>query len=175
MPSLYAMKPVLRIVAPLFALSLLSACAQEGGPLGGVFSQSEPAPVEAPAETTEQPVEAVVETVEIGEGGATAEALDTTTEAEKAAVTNVSVPASGLLGETVATLGDPAQPGFWLKTPLVKTERVGRIEREGGAVAQVTLIPLEGEATSGSQISLSAMRALDIGLTDFATLKVYAN
>lgn len=169
------MNLVLRILAPLFALSLLSACAQEGGPFGGIFSQSEPAPVEAPVEAAEEPVEAVVETVEIGQGGATAETLDTTTEAEKAAVTNVSAPATGLLGETVATLGDPAQPGFWLKTPLVKTERVGRVERDGGAVAQVTLIPLEGEATAGSQISLSAMRALDIGLTDFASLKVYAD
>ena len=47
------------------------------------------------------------------------------------------------------------------------------MEREGGAVVQVTLIPLDGEAGAGSQISLSAMRALGLDLTDLVPLKVY--
>jgi len=75
----------------------------------------------------------------------------------------------------VAALGDPIEPGFWLKTPLVTAEQPGILERAGGATVQVTLLPLGGPATGGSQISLSAMRALDIGLTELITLKVYSN
>ncbi len=174
------MMTLMRPVAPLVACTFLIAC--EGG-FQNPFDQSEtPAPVivedvaaDAPLDATGGAIAGETEVVEVGAGGANAETLDTTTEAEKAAATNVSAPASGLLGETVASLGDPTKPGFWLKTPLVSEEREGRIEREGGAVAQVTLLPLDGPDTGGSQISLSAMRALDISLTDLATLKVYSN
>ncbi len=167
-----------RQITPLVLVTFLSACAQQGEPFGGIFGQKEPEPAtDVVEEAVIAPDEAAEETVPVavGAGGATADTLDTTTEAEKQAVTSVSVPTSGLLGETVASLGDPTKPGFWLKTPLVKAETEGRIERDGGAVAQVTLIPLDGEATSGSQISLSAMRALDFSLTDLAVLKVYSN
>lgn len=174
------MMTLMRPVAPLTLCLLLIAC---DGQFKNPFDQSEKpapvivedAPVDAPLDATGGAVSAEVDTALVGAEGSTAEALDTTTEAEKEAATNVPAPASGLLGETVASLGDPTKPGFWLKTPLVDTEQEGRIEREGGAVAQVTLIPLDGAGSGGSQISLSAMRALDIGLTDLATLKVYSN
>lgn len=77
-----------------------------------------------------------------------------------------------MLGTTVATLGDPTEQGFWLRTPLVKAETQGSVKTTGGAVVQVKLIPIEGEASAGSRISLAAMRALNLSLTDLATLTV---
>ena len=143
-----------RHMAPLFVVTFLSAC----GAVQNPFGQSEPAP--APAAPAPQ------EATEAQEPSSVLQRQDGTTNA---------TPASGLLGETVAALGDPVQPGFWLKTPLVTTEQPGILERPGGATVQVTLLPLGGEVTGGSQISLAAMRALNIGLTELITLQVYSN
>lgn len=178
------MSSTLRLAAPFTLFVVLSACGQWGGPpLGGLLGGGQdrtPVPsdvVEPEASVEDAALPAPVETdtsIDVGGQGETAASLDTTTEAEKAAATSVSAPKSGLLGETVASLGDPAKAGFWLMTPLVKAEVEGRIERPGGAVASVTLLPSGTEEGSGSQISLAAMRALDLGLTDLVTLKVYA-
>jgi len=147
-----------RLLAPLFAVAFLSACSGLQNPLG----QAEPVPA-APSEATETaPEEAQAPREE-------------STVLQRQDDTPNATPASGLLGETVAALGDPIEPGFWLKTPLVTAEQPGILERAGGATVQVTLLPLGGPATGGSQISLSAMRALDIGLTELITLKVYSN
>ena len=80
----------------------------------------------------------------------------------------------GTLGQTVASLGNPAEPGLWLETPLVTSETPGRITTEGGASADVTLRPSGGAAGSGSRISLAAMQALGVSLTDLVTLTVTA-
>ncbi|WP_420397194.1 D-galactarate dehydratase [Nioella sp.] len=85
-----------------------------------------------------------------------------------------AAPASGVLGTTVASLGDPTAPGLWLETPLVTTETAGRLEAENGNSVEVTLRPSGGEAGSGSRISLMAMQALGLGLTDLPTLTVIA-
>lgn len=85
-----------------------------------------------------------------------------------------AAPASGDLGTTIATLGDPSRPGLWLETPLVSTQTPGRIVTEGGNALEVTLIPSGGLPGSGSRISLAAMQALGLGLTDLATLTVIA-
>lgn len=82
--------------------------------------------------------------------------------------------ASGPLGQTVATLGDPTRPGLWLKTPLVRVQREGQITSDSGASIDVTLIPTRGEPGSGSRISLAAMQALQLQLTDLANLTVIA-
>jgi hypothetical protein len=145
------MNTIIRPLAPLFVAVFLSAC----GAVQNPFGQSEPAPA-APA-----PQE-------------TAEAQEPSSVLQRQDGTSNATPASGLLGETVAALGDPVQPGFWLKTPLVTTEQPGIVERPGGGTVQVTLLPLGGEATGGSQISLAAIRGLDIGLTELITLKVYS-
>jgi hypothetical protein len=79
---------------------------------------------------------------------------------------------AAVLGTTIASLGDPTEQGFWLRTPLVSEETQGAVETAGGAVVQVKLIPIDGPASAGSRISLAAMRALDLGLTDLATLTV---
>lgn len=94
---------------------------------------------------------------------------------EEEASEGVTPPATGTLGTTVATLGDPARAGLWLETPLVMVETPGRIETESGATLDVTLIPSGGLPGSGSRISLAAMQALGLGLTDLATLTVIAD
>ncbi|WP_339856784.1 hypothetical protein [Roseovarius nubinhibens] len=106
-------------------------------------------------------------------GAATPAALDTTTAAEKA---EAAKPDAGgaKLGTTIASLGDVAESGFWLKTPLAKTAGKGRVEYPAtGKSAQVDLIPIPGEAGAGSRISLSAMRLLGADLTDLPELVVY--
>lgn len=90
----------------------------------------------------------------------------------------VSVPVAvsgGGLGTTVAALGDPTQPGLWLRTPLVAAERPG-IVRYGGQAVAVTLLPLPDAAPgAGSQLSLQAMRALGAPLTELVEIGVDAS
>jgi hypothetical protein len=91
-----------------------------------------------------------------------------------AALTAVAPTASGPLGTTVASLGDPASPGLWLETSLVSIETSGRVITEGGRSADVTLRPSGGAAGAGSRISLAAMQALGLNLTSLPTLSVIA-
>ncbi|MEQ9693665.1 hypothetical protein [Shimia sp. SDUM112013] len=84
----------------------------------------------------------------------------------------VSVP-KGALGVTVASLGNPSETGLWLKTPLVPAKTRGRLTY-GGRSQEVTLIPIEGERSAGSRISLGAMQALGIPLTELAEVGVEA-
>ncbi|NRB03241.1 MAG: hypothetical protein HRU30_08250 [Rhodobacteraceae bacterium] len=81
--------------------------------------------------------------------------------------------ANGALGTTVVSLGNPAEPGLWLKTPLVSREQPGRVTKGGGSV-NVTLIPIEGAATAGSRMSLAAMQALGISPADLTEVSVFA-
>lgn len=105
----------------------------------------------------------------------TAATLDTTTAAQKAAA---AAPAaapevSKLLGTTDATLGSPTEPGFWLKTPLVKVETQGRVTNPAnGKSSAVTLIPIDGPVTAGSRLSLPAMRLIEASLTDITRVEV---
>ncbi|MDN3710850.1 hypothetical protein QWZ10_01660 [Paracoccus cavernae] len=85
-------------------------------------------------------------------------------------------PAGKKLGLTVASLGDPTQPGFWIKTPLVKSAGKGRIVNPAnGKSAKVDLQPLAGPASSGSQVSLPALQLIGISLTDLPSVEVYQN
>ncbi len=85
-----------------------------------------------------------------GEGGATPVAA--------------APPASGRLGTTVASLGNAAEPGIWLKTPLVRTEGPGTVSY-GGKSVTARLIPIDGPATAGSRASLQLMQGLGAPLT----------
>ena len=78
---------------------------------------------------------------------------------------------SGSLGVTVASLGTPAETGLWLKTPLVKAQQTGSVAYNG-KTARVLLIPIVGEATAGSRMSLQAFQALGAPMTDLVSLKV---
>ena len=100
--------------------------------------------------------------------------LDIATKEERvSAADKVKVISSKFLGTTIASLGNPAETGFWLKTPLIDKKQLGRIILlETGKLANVTLIPLDIKS-GGSQISLSAMRLLGASLADLPEIKVY--
>ena len=83
-------------------------------------------------------------------------------------------PLGGSLGTTVVSLGAAGEPGMWLKTPLVDRERKGRVYHDGLWLA-VTLMPIEGPPTAGSRMSLSAMRALELPLTELTEVRVTAD
>ncbi|EAR52801.1 D-fructose-6-phosphate amidotransferase [Oceanicola granulosus HTCC2516] len=105
----------------------------------------------------------------------TVEEFDTTTEEDRAeAVAEPEAAPSAALGTTQATLGSPADPGIWVKTPLVSETVMGRVEYQGNSI-NVELRPSGGEAGSGSQISLPAMRLLEAPLTEIVELAVFAS
>lgn len=106
----------------------------------------------------------------------TAEAFDTVSLEDRKEAAKVPSGGESRLGTTVASLGDPSQSGLWMKTPLVKTARKGRVVFPGsGKSAQVDLFPLDAAPGSGSQLSLSAMQLIGAPLTDLPTLEVYGS
>ncbi len=107
----------------------------------------------------------------------TVEQFDTTTSQERQAAAAAPAPSTEKsLGDTVASLGDPTKPGFWLETPLVSTPTSGRVFfPTSGLSAQVELIPIDGPSTAGSRISLAAMRLIEAPLTDLPTIQVFSS
>lgn len=81
-------------------------------------------------------------------------------------------PQSGPLGETVASLGDPAQGGLWLKTPLAEVEQPGRVRTSDGRGIELTLIPIAGDDGAGSRLSLGGYQALGLSPADLVPLAV---
>ena len=107
----------------------------------------------------------------------TVEEFDTTTIEERAEAAAAPAEPAGerSLGTTVASLGDPTVPGFWLETPLVSATEPGRVRYpETGLSAQVELRPIDGPETAGSRLSLPAMRLIEAPLTDLPTIEVFA-
>ncbi len=75
---------------------------------------------------------------------------------------------------TIAGLGDPTTPGRWMQTPLVDSEVTARVVvPRTGAQAYITLVPVSGPDSSGSRLSLDAMRALLVPLDELVELEVY--
>ncbi|MCB1337974.1 MAG: D-galactarate dehydratase [Maritimibacter sp.] len=109
-------------------------------------------------------------------GAVTVDQFDTTSAAERAAaVATPAAAASAKVGRTVAALGNPADPGFWLETPLVSAARKGRVVAvANGKSVQLELRPSGGADGSGSRISLPALRLLEVGLTGLHELEVFA-
>lgn len=105
----------------------------------------------------------------------TVDEFDTTTEAERAAAKSGGSAGGGsLLGTSIAALGSASKPGIWVKTPLVSTETRGRVEYpEKGTSAMVDLLPLDGDVSAGSQLSLATMRVLEAPLTGLPEVKIY--
>lgn len=93
-------------------------------------------------------------------------------EAEADATAEASAP--GVLGTTLATLGDATVAGLWLETPLVTAPGPGLVTAADGTSAEVQLIPSGGLEGSGSRLSLAAMQALGLSLTDIAEVTVEA-
>ncbi|MFK7938926.1 MAG: hypothetical protein AB8B82_06075 [Roseovarius sp.] len=106
----------------------------------------------------------------------TVEEFDTTTAEQRSdALAEASDAASERdLGLTVASLGSPTEPGFWLKTPLVSAPTKGKVvyPATGKSVA-VDLIPIDGPKTAGSRMSLPAMRLIDAPLTGLPEVQVF--
>ena len=158
----------------LFAVCLalgLSGCGDTSSPFGENPNPS--AQDTAGSEAIGAPIVLEEDEPEIvlGSGGATPDALDTTSATELAEAANAS--RGNALGETVASLGDPTQQGLFLRTPLVAAETPGRVQAANGRSLAVTLIPIEGPSTAGSQLSIGAMRGLGLGLTDLPKLQVF--
>lgn len=110
-----------------------------------------------------------------GTGGQTPDALDQTTAEDRARASAGRPASANLLGATLASLGSPAEQGFWLRTGLVTRVQPGRVELDtGGASLQVELRPSGAAPDAGSQLSLAAFRALDMPLTQLLRLQVFA-
>jgi hypothetical protein len=105
-------------------------------------------------------------------GARTVKALDTTTAAQKAeALAAPAQPgAEQSLGKTAVALGNVTEPGFWLRSGLVKKAGPGRVVTASGGSIAVDLIPGEGAA----QLSLAAFRALNLPLTDLPEVTIFA-
>ncbi len=108
------------------------------------------------------------------EGASTVEEFDTTDDADRAAALAVESGNSGSLGVTTVTLGDIAQAGIWLRTPLVTELQMGRAVA-GGESINIELRPSGGAVGSGSQMSLAAMRLLGLSLADVVEVAVFVN
>jgi len=106
----------------------------------------------------------------------TADGFDTTTNAERAEAVATAQTTGGAaeLGLTIASLGAPTEPGFWLKTPLADRPGKGRVDYpEKGTSVVVDLIALDASPGAGSQISLAAMRLIEADLTALPELRVF--
>lgn len=148
---------------------MLSACA-EGPVFGTKPDAAAPPPVEAAAvRPAPRPANAPIS---LGTEARSAEALDGSTAAERAAASASAPPAGGPLGTTIASLGDPTEQGFWLKTPLVKAPQKGKVVL-GDKTVEVDLIPTGDAPGSGSRISLAALRLLGASLTDLPEVTVF--
>lgn len=162
------------LIAPL----VLAACASPS--LTPIGSAPNVAPAAAP---DSNPVETPTETLDPTPPppprpqARTVEEFDTTSAADKAEALAVTPEPAGerKLGTTVGSLGAPTDPGIWVKTPLVSKLTPGRVEVAAtGKTANIELRPSGGDKGSGSQLSLAAMRLLEIPLTDLPELLLYA-
>ena len=110
----------------------------------------------------------------------TVDQFDTTSAADKQMVEAEArqaqeVGAGRLLGRTVASLGDPADPGLWIKTPLVTEPGKGRVVYPAnGKAVQLDLIPIDGPKTAGSRMSLAALRVIEAPLAGLPEVEVKA-
>ena len=144
----------MRFLFPLMLLAFLTACVAT--PETDVPAPAEDAAVDAPLSLPPEDARSVEE-------------FDTTSDVQRREAADVS-DGGVLLGQDVVTLGDPAQPGFWVQTALVNAETSGRVELLGaGRGVEVTLIPTEGSG----RISLAALRVLEIPLTDLVEVEIY--
>lgn len=161
-------RPGFRLVLPAL---LLAGCTQMGGQVGRPDAAPAPAVLEGASNAATAVTRAPAPRAA---ARSTAAQLDTTTPQQRAAAAQPARAAETKLGTTVASLGDPTRSGFWIRTPLVKEPAMGRLRNPAnGKSAQVELLPLDGPAGAGSQVSLPALQLLGISLTDLPTIEVY--
>ncbi|WP_238381084.1 hypothetical protein [Alkalilacustris brevis] len=169
------MAPILKYMALAGGLVLLSGCGafdrfQRGGAGGAEVALASPV-----ADTPRPAARPGSGGVRPPSGARTAEAFDTTTQAERVAALAAPAAQGRELGRTTASLGPPGEPGFWLRTGLVTQAAEGRVlHAPSGASVQVELRPSGAAPGSGSQLSLAAFRALELPLTALPDLIVFA-
>lgn len=174
------MKRTASHITAITALSLLGACTQFGWGQPEDSRVRVPVAPDAPVASEAEAAAGVVNSAltaapKPAAAAKTQEALDTTTAAQRIEAAAPAAPQAAVtsLGTTIATLGSPTEPGFWLKTPLVKTQTIGRVtNKANGKSSAVTLIPIDGPATGGSRLSLPAMRVIEASLTELTELDV---
>lgn len=161
-------------------IPLLAAAALAGCGVGPFRAPDAPAPSGTAAALQEGAGRATdPEAAPPPETARTEEEFDTTSAEERLAAAapppppRDSGPAEVALGTTIASLGDPASPGFWAETPLVQSVRPGRLSYpETGKSVQVELRPSGAAPGSGTRVSLPAMRVLEAPLTALPELTV---
>lgn len=145
----------------LIALTAVSGCA-----VLDRFAPRTPAPAPVPQAEVAPPANPALP----GQG-ASAAVLDQTTAAQKeAALAAPAASSERLLGKVAASLGSPAEQGFWLRAAIVSAPGKGRVVTAGGKSVAVDLLP----GATGAQLSLAAFRALGLTLTDLPEVSVYA-
>lgn len=152
---------------------VLGGCA---APNGGLFkSQKQPdAVAQTPTETDIRPKSRPKAPVGTVSEPLTAKTATNVTEAEIAEATKPTKAISTDKGITIASLGLLNQDGLWLSTPLVTSETQGRVVVEKtGAALNVALLPNGAPSGSGSQLSIAAMQALGVSITDLVELRVF--
>ncbi|WP_153010569.1 hypothetical protein [Falsirhodobacter sp. alg1] len=108
----------------------------------------------------------------IGGAARSADSYDLTSAAERERALNTPVDSGAKeLGSVVITLGNAAEPGFWLRSSLVKQTSKGRVETADGQTVAVDLLPGVGSA----QLSLAGYRALGLSLTSLPQVTIYQN
>ena len=140
-----------KLVIFFFLLSPLAGCAL-----------LTPAPATAPATTAP-------DTINVTPLARSAAALDSTTDAERSAALAAGPGTGAELGRVTVTLGNPTEPGFWLRSALVTAPAKGRVVTDQGASVSVELLP----GISGAQLSLAAFRALGLPLTGLPSVAVF--
>ncbi|SPF80573.1 hypothetical protein [Pseudoprimorskyibacter insulae] len=143
-----------------------------------IKSRTGDAPVVAPAQDVVRPVArpaGLNAALKPPATARTAEQFDTTTKADRdAAAVKPVAGGEAALGLSIASLGDPTRPGFWIETPLVSEAGQGRVVyAPTGKSAQVTLLPIDGPKTAGSRLSLAAMRLIGAPLTGLPEVQVF--
>lgn len=153
---------------------LLGACDTAGLPDSSRPTEPDAAPATS---ATIAAATAPVQTAAIPRAAArSADQMNTTTPQQRAEAAKPATSPEVRLGSTVASLGDPTLPGFWVKTPLVKAPAKGRVHYAiTGKSAKVDLLPLAGPASGGSQLSLPALQLLGVSLTDLPTVEIWRN
>lgn len=156
-----------QVLLLFWVVLLVPGCAQLQWP-----GSSRPAP--QPAETPAEPATGDADIAPVPPAARTVEQFDTTTAEQKAAASAASSGGGVDLGVTIASLGSPSEPGFWLKTPLVDAPVKGRaMYAQTGKSVEVDLIPIDGPKTAGSRMSLSAMRLIGAPFTGLPEIRVY--
>lgn len=167
-----------RLILALSCLAL-AGCSGQGlfdRRVGTVTAPTAPATAPAPTQPTALPSAAPPEVDESALGTGNPFGTAIVNPDEDGGPAAAAEPSDGRIGTTVATLGDPGQSGFWLKTPLVSAATSGRVVYVGsGRSVQVQLLPLDGPSGGGSQISMAAMRLLEAPLTGLPELVVYTS